>query len=154
MRVATPFACRGYTPSRGPLPRPLDGLPPALDERPALVLANAWLVAGGLAPEGRDLVGCPDAGPDAGQVCGSERGRLGDLRHDHRPPEDVGLELHEPAVPGRPAVRAKLGEPLAGGPLHRLDRVHGLIGDRLERRSGEVLPARAPGDPHDRAPSV
>ena len=80
--------------------------------------------------------------PDAGQIGGAERGRLGDLRDDHRDPEDVGLELHQPAVGGGAAVGASSVSGAPQARLDRPDRVDRLVGDRLERRARQVRARR------------
>ena len=46
----------------------------------------------------------------------------------------------------------RTSRPLAAG--HGVDHVAGLVGHGLHHRPGQVRPARAPGDAHERAPGV
>ena len=81
--------------------------------------------------------------PDARQVGRAQRGRLGDLGQHDGNAEHVGLELHQPGVGGGAAVDAQLASarrPQAASiAAHGVDR---LVGDRLERRAGEVRARR------------
>ena len=90
---------------------------------------------------------------DAGQVGRPEGRRLHDLWHHYRDPQHVGLELHQQAVATAPpshTQRSMRGRHRLLGAHH----VHGLVGDRLQRRSYQVLAPRAPGQPDYRTAGV
>ena len=158
--VPTPVPARPVTPAarrrrrRGPAARALERPAPVGEQRLALVLAHPRLVAGRLAPHLAHLLAAPAPGRDPGQVGGAERGRLGDLGHDHRGAEHVGLELHQPAVGDRAAVGLQHLEPLPRRRLLGAHRVDRLVGDRLQRRPRQVRAAAAAGEADDRAARV
>src|SRR5262245_45627762 len=95
-------------PSQGAVNRSM----PVGEQRGALVLAHPRLEARRLAPHLGDLFQLPHPGCDPGEIGGAERGGLGDLGQDHRDAENVGLELHQPPVRRRAAVRLQELEPL------------------------------------------
>src|SRR5881398_1252600 len=82
----------------GPPPRAVERLAPAAEQLVALALGHRGLVGGRLAPHLPYLACGPLPGRDPGQVRGAQRRRLSYLRDDHRHPEHIGLELHQPGV--------------------------------------------------------
>ncbi len=155
-QVSTHPYARGYAPVQpcGPGDRALDCPVPAPEQPLALGVGHPGLVGGALAPHLADALLVPEAGRDPGQVGGAERGRLGDLGHDHGHAQHVGLELHQPGVGDGAAVGLQRRDALARGALLRPDRVDRLVGDRLERRAGEVGALRPPREADDRAARV
>src|SRR5690242_20768263 len=65
---------------------------PATEELVALGRRHHRLVGRRLAPHLANLAGAPETGCDAGEVGRAERRRLGDLGHDHRCAEHIGLD--------------------------------------------------------------
>ncbi len=64
-----------------------------------------------LGPLGGDLGAVfPKTHGEAGEVGGTEGGRLGDAWADYGDAEEIGLELHERGVDGGAAVHAKFAE--------------------------------------------
>src|SRR5215213_10079543 len=82
-----------------PLLGPCDGLFPPAVEPLALLLVHLWLVAAPETPPALELLLIlPEPGREPGKVRGSKGRGLERLRHLHGRTEDVGLELHHPAV--------------------------------------------------------
>ncbi len=102
-------------------------------------------------PRGGDLVeAAPDADREPRQCGRAERRHLAVAGHLDRHPQDVGLELHEPRVPGRAAVGPKRRH----RQIHGHDDVGGLEGDRLERGAGDLGPPRAARQARDQTARV
>jgi hypothetical protein len=98
-----------------------------------------------------DLAG-PAPHPDAepASAAAAERGRLA-LRGDvHLASQEIGLELHQEPVRGRPAVRSEQVE----SKRQRVDHVGDLVRDRLERGADDVRPGRPAGEAGDDAADV
>ena len=92
----------------------------------------------------------PDTHREPGQRGSTEGGRVGIRRHLDDALEHVGLELHEEAIRGRPAV----GPQHAGLDREDVDDVGDLMGDRLQRRPREVRTGRPSGQAADQPTRV
>ena len=89
--------------------RPLGAQPPSSSSRSSSPISR--LVALGLPPHLADLArGVHRRGRDTGQVGGAEGRCFGHLGDDHRGAQDVGLELHQPAVDDGAAVGAQVAQ--------------------------------------------
>src|SRR5918997_1545646 len=124
-------------------------LPPGVEPL-ALLLAHLGLVATPQAPAALELLlVLPEPGGEPGQVRGAQGRCLERLGHLDGDAEDVGLELHHPAVGRGPAVGAE-GRDVGPRVLpHRLDGVPCLVAHALERRPRQVRPRRAAREAHD-----
>src|SRR5215204_5240004 len=132
-----------------------DGLFPPAVEPLALLLVHLRLVAAPETPPVLELfLIAPEPYGEAGQVSGTQRRSLQSLGHLGRGPQDVGLELHHPAVGGGPAVGLEGGDVYARVSLHSLDGVAGLVAHALQCRPGQVSPGRATRQPDDGAPRI
>src|SRR6266536_4376038 len=92
----------------------------------------------------------PEPDGQSREIRGAERGRLGDLWSDDRDVQHVGLQLHQQIVRTRSAVDAKLSQLDASVGFHRLQDVHHLEHDPLERGTGDVCFCRTAGKSDDR----
>ncbi len=159
-RATTPPAVRGrvalgfrsHALKATPPPTPVRGRAPGARRAAArpLVRAHRRLVAARSRRRSRDLVDRPQPDADAGEVGRAERGRLGDLRHDDRHPEHVGLELHQPPV-GASRRRRRAARSAAAAPAPpsrgRRRRVWYAIASSVARaRCARVAAARQPDD--------
>jgi hypothetical protein len=102
-----------------------------------------------------ELAGVPPE-PDAesGQESHTGPGGLNEDGAVHRDPEQVGLELHQEVVGGRPAVHAQLADSRVCVRLHGVHDVAGLVRDGFEGCARNFRPARTPGQADDRATSL
>ncbi len=87
----------------------------------------------------------PIADGQAGQIGGTQRRRLEGHRPANAGPQHVGLKLHQGVVDRRAAVDPQIGQRQARIALHRQHQIARLIGDRIERRAGDVGRGRAAG---------
>ena len=94
-----------------PAPRDLDGGAPAFNLRLALRFAERRLETPLKLPvRGQHRAALPQPDADTRQIGGAERRRFGDLRTQHRHPEQVGLQLHQQIIGGGTAIDAQLAE--------------------------------------------
>src|SRR5918994_2788788 len=146
---------RGLDRFLSPLLGPRYGLFPPAVEPLALLLVHLRLVAAPETPPALRLLAIfPEADRKPSQVSGAEGCSLQGLGHLHRGPQNVGLELHHPAVGGGPAVGLEGRDVYARVGLHGLDGVAGLVAHALQRGPGEMRPGAAPCEPDDGAPCV
>src|SRR5215210_5841876 len=116
-----------------PLLGPGDGLFPPAVEPLALLLVHLGLVAAPETPPALELLlVSPEPCGEPGQVRGPKGCGLQGLRHLHRGPQDVCLELHHPAVGGGPAVGLEGGDVYARVGLHGLHGVARLVAHAFE----------------------
>src|SRR5215208_322895 len=127
-----------------PLLGPGDGfLPPAVEPLP-LLLIHLRLVAAPEPPPALELLlVTPEASREPREVSGAKSGSLQGLGHLYGRPQDVGLELHHPAVGCRPTVGPEGGDVDPRIRLHRLDRVARLVAHALQRGPRQVGSAAA-----------
>src|SRR5215211_790282 len=138
-----------------PLLGPRDGLFPPAVEPLSLPLVHLRLVAAPEPPAVLELLAVlPEACSQAGEVRGAEGRGLQGLGHLYGRPQDVGLELHHPAIGRRPAVGLEGGDIYPRVGLHRLDRVARLVAHALQCRPRQVRPGSAARDPDDSTPGV
>ncbi len=89
-----------------------------------------------------------------GEVRGTERRRLEDFRTNDRDAQEVGLKLHEQIVGGGAAVDPQFRQLDVRIRFHRGEDLRALKGDRFERGSRDVAPARAARQAEYRATRV
>src|SRR5690606_268888 len=91
----------------GPVPRSLDGLPPARVKAGPLGLRHPRFPALAVAPVSAQRADVrPKAYREPRGVCGAERRRLEDLGPRDRHAEDVGLKLHQKVILDHAAIDA------------------------------------------------
>src|SRR5918993_2134498 len=146
---------RGLDRFLSPLLGPCYGLFPPAVEPLTFLLVHLRLVAAPQPPPALELLAVlPEPCRQASEVGCAEGRCLKGLRHLYRRPEDVGLELHHPAVGGGPAVGLEGRYVYPRVSLHRLDRVAGLVAHALQRGPRQVSPAATAREPDDGAPGV
>src|SRR5215210_9064124 len=146
---------RGLDRFLGPLLGPRDGLfPPAVEPLPFL-LVHLRLVTAPEPPAVLELLAVlPEPCRQASEVGCAKGCGLQGLRHLYRRPQDVGLELHHPAVRGGPAIGLEGRDVYPRVGLHRLDRVASLVAHALQGRPRQVRPTAAAREADDGAPGV
>src|ERR687898_1535178 len=138
-----------------PLLGPRNGLLPPAVEPLTLLLVHLRFVAAPEPPAVLELLAVlPEPCRQASEVRGAEGRSLQCLRHLYRRPQDVGLELHHPAVRGGPSVGLEGGDVYPRVGLHRLDRIAGLVAHALQGGHRQVRPAAAAREPDDGTPGV
>src|SRR5918998_4937995 len=146
---------RGLDRFLSPLLGPSYGLlPPAVEPFPFL-LVHLRFVAAPEPPAVLELLAVlPEPCRQTSEVRGAEGRGLECLRHLYRRPQDVGLELHHPAVGGGPSVSLEGRDVYTRVGLHRLDSIAGLVEHALQGRPRQVRPATAARKPDDGTPGV
>src|SRR5918993_3353449 len=146
---------RGLDRFLSPLLGPRYGLFPPAVEPLALLFVHLRLVAAPETPPALELLLIlPEPGRESSQVSRAKGGGLQGLRHLHRGPQNVGLELHHPAVGGGPAVGLEGRDVYARVGLHGLDGVARLVAHTFEGGACQMRPGAAPCEPDDGAPCV
>src|SRR5918992_2171202 len=146
---------RGFDRSLRPLLGPCYGLFPPAVEPLSLLLVHLRLVAASEPPAVLELLAVlPEPCRQPSEVGCAEGCGLQGFRHLYGRPQDVGLELHHPAVGSGPSVglEGRDVDPRIG--LHRLDRIASLVAHALQSRPRKVRPAGATREPDDGAPGV
>ena len=103
---------------------------------------------------GQLIRGAPDAHRQSGQQGGTQGGGLGLMGADHRHTEQVGLDLKKQVVAGRAAIHPEFGKRAGAVAVHRMDQIHGLKGNGVERRAGDMGLAHATGQTDQGAAGV
>src|SRR5476649_444016 len=96
----------------------------------------------------------PETTGQAGQVSGAQRGGLAHLRALDPSAEDVGLELHQEVVGDCATVHTQGFEAFAGVLLHGVQYVAGLVGNRLQGCTNDVINPYATGQAEQRATRI
>ena len=96
----------------------------------------------------------PDATGETGEERRAERRRLDQLRPVDRHAQHIRLELHQERADGRAAVHTQDGDRALGIDLHGIKQVFDLIGDALERSTGNMRLVAAARQADDRTAGV